>query len=940
VIRTKLTSGLLAGASILAFANLAHAQANAASASDQVEEIVVTGSRVVANGNNMPTPVTVVTTDQLIQTTPSTVIAALQQLPVFAGVRGPASIPGNSSQNLAARVLNLRNVGVTRTLVLFDGRRVPPTSPTGEVNADFVPSMLLQRVDVVTGGASAVYGSDAVAGVVNFVTDRKFNGLKFDAHYGLSERGDGEETRIGIAAGAKLFGGRGHIEASYEYFNSPGIPSKLGREFGQNAWTVQGAGTAANPWRLVRNTRLNQTSFLGVIPNVAANANNPLRDMVFRQNGVLDRFQHGAPTGTPTVESGGDGAYFYNASLLSLYQSDLGFARFDYNVTEHVHFYAQATGMLTHNRNNHETTEFRLLTYSAQNAFLHPQYQQAMLSAGANTFVFSKMITQVEPKQPDTFTRGYMANFGIEGDIGGWRWDLSWVNSKNQQRTRNNFNPNNERAFAALDAVRAPDGRVVCNVELTNPGLFPGCIPLNLFGPTSENLDALRYVLDVTKFRTNTTMDNVGASIAGSPFSTWAGPVQAAFSGEWRKLTYELKSDTGNNLANCTGLRFNCIPGRTLKWQSNVLFARSEVSQTVKEVAGEINVPLLANQPFAENFNLLGAVRFTDYDTSGKVTTWKLGVDWHINDQITVRATRSRDIRAPNLNELFAPRLINPAGVTDLHTGIVGQAPFISDPNPDLEPEVAQTWTAGVVFRPKFIPRFSLAVDWYKISIGNAITGIAGQDPTIQTVCENSGGTSPFCDLIERPLPFSNRTAANFVTAFYSKPQNAQTLTTNGFDFEANWNTDLFGGNLALRGLLTYQPDLITVRYPGAPPIDSAGTPGLAKVRATLFAKYRHGNFSVDIQQRWAGPVDWNADRTIVYAEPRLPSVAYTNLTLSYQLKRTQMFFSVQNLFDRDPTPFGSIAVGSPGVPGLFGGFMNGEDTIGRYYTIGIRYRR
>jgi outer membrane receptor protein involved in Fe transport len=928
--RAKLTTALLTGASVLAFAGMAHAQADAASASEQVQEIVVTGSRVVQNGNNMPTPVTVVSTQQLTQTTPSTVIEGLQQLPVFAGTRGPTGLPGNSAANLSNRTLNLRNVGTTRTLVLFDGRRVPPTSPTGEVNADFVPSMLLQRVDVVTGGASAVYGSDAVAGVVNFVTDRNFNGLKIDAHYGLSEHGDAEETRFGIAAGTELFGGRGHIEGSYEYYNSPGVFSKLGREFGRNTWTVQGAGTNANPWKLVRNTRLNQTSFLGVIPGGNQNLNNPLRDMVFRQNGVLDRFQHGAPTGSSTVESGGDGAYFYNASLQSLYQSDLGFARFDYDLTDNVHFYAQATGMLTHNKNNHETTEFRLLTFSAQNAFLAPQYQQAMQAAGANTFTFSKMITQVEPKQPETFYRGYMANFGLEGDFSGWRWDLSYVTSKNQQRSRNNFNPNNERAFAALDAVRAPDGRVVCNVELTHPGLFPGCQPLNLFGPTSENIDALRYVLDVTKFNTNTTMDNVGGSIAGSPFATWAGDVQVALSGEWRKLTYELDSGVGDNLANCTGLRFNCVPGRTLKWQSNVLFARSEVSQTVKEAAGEINVPLLANQPFAENFNVLGAVRFTDYDTSGQVTTWKLGADWHVNDQITIRATRSRDIRAPNLNELYAPRAINPAGVTDIHTGIVGQAPFITDPNPDLDVEVAKTWTAGVVLRPNFIPRFSLAVDWYKISIGNAVTNIAGQDVTIQNICEASNGTSSFCSLIERPLPFSNRTSANFVTAFYSKPQNVQTLTTNGVDVEANWSTEVGGGLLGLRGLVSYQPSLTTVRFPGQAPLNAAGAPGLSKVRATLFANYKYKNFTVDIQQRWLSGVDWNADRTIVFAEPKLPAIAYTHLTLSYQLDRTQMYLSVRNLFDRGPTPYGNIGVGSPGVPGLFGGFMPGEDILGR----------
>jgi outer membrane receptor protein involved in Fe transport len=932
--RDYFVAGLMTGASLLALSSPALAQS---ADGGQVEEIVVTGSRVIQNGNNMPTPVTVVSTEQLLQTVPSTVVAGLQQMPVFAGGRSPTTNPGNSSQNNAFRTLNLRSLGANRTLVLFDGRRVPPTSPNGEVNADFVPSLLLQRVDVVTGGASAVYGSDAVAGVVNFVTDRSFNGLKFNAQYGISQKGDGEETKIGIAGGMPLFGGRGHIEGSYEYFNSPGIFTKLDREWGKNVITVQGAGSNANPYRLVYNTRLNATSFLGNFTNVASNG--PLRDMVFRQNGVLDRFQHGLPTSVTTVESGGDGGYFYNASLQSLFQSDLAFGRFDYDISDNVHFYTQVTGMLTHNKNNHETNEVRNLLVSSSNAFLAPQYQQAAQAAGVQTLTFSKMMQQAPVKQPETYTRGYMAQFGLEGTINDWRWDISYVNSQNQQRTRNNANPNNGKLFAAMDAVRAPDGRVVCNVELTHPGLYPGCVPINFFGPTSESAEALNYVLDVTKYVAKTKMDNVGASIAGSPFSTWAGEVGVAVSAEYRKMTYQLSSNAQPLPLDCTGLRFNCRQGTTLRFQSNVLADRSQVSQAVKEAAGEINVPLLKDVPFAQSFMVNGAVRYTDYDTSGEVTTWKLGADWDINDQISIRATRSRDIRAPSLNELFAPQLINPAGVTDLHTGIVGQAPFVTDPNPGLAPEVAKTWTAGVVFRPSFIPRFSLAIDWYKIAIGNAITNIAGQDPTIQGICEASNGTSPFCALIQRPLPFSDRSSANFVTAFYSRPQNAQTVTTKGIDFEANYSAPLFGGNLALRGLVTHQPDFITIQFPGAPVLDAGDTPGQSAWRVTAFAKYTYNNFSLDVQQRWWRGTGWNSNKSLVYAEPRLQNMAYTNVTVGYRLAQTDLYFSVQNLFNKQPTPYGNIG-GSSGVPGLFGGFIPGEDTIGRFYTVGLRLRR
>jgi iron complex outermembrane receptor protein len=931
--RHHVAIGLLSGVSMLAMASQAFAQGGGQAG--VVEEVVVTGSRVIQNGNNSPTPLTVVTADQLAQTNPSTVIDGLISLPVFAGGRTPTTQPGNSSQNNASRTLNLRNVGATRTLVLFDGRRVAPTSPLGEVNADFVPSMLLQRVDVVTGGASAVYGSDAVAGVVNFITDRNFNGYKIDAHYGRSERGDGDEYKLGIAGGMPLFGGRGHIEGSYEYFNSPGIFSKLGRKWGQAVYSVQGAGTTANPYHLIRDTRISSTSFGGFI--TAANpATNPLRDMTFRQNGILDKFQHGTPSGNTGIESGGDGGYYSTASLQSLYQSDLAFARFDYDVTDSVHFYSEVTGMLSHNMNNHQHNEFRNITLSSQNAFLDPAYRAQMAAAGVNTFTFSKIMRQAPTLQPETYNRGYMANFGLNGDIAGYRWDVSYSHTYNQQRTRNNANIDLQRAYASLDAVRAPDGRVVCNVTLTNPGLYPGCVPLNLFGPTSESAEALDYILAVTRYVATTKMDNIGGSIAGSPFSSWAGPVQVALSGEWRKLTFDQTSTALPIPADCTGLRFSCTRS-TLKYISNVLAEAHDVSQSVKEVAGEVSVPLLSGVRFADALNLTGAVRFTDYDTSGKVTTWKAGLDWHVNDSLTFRGTRSRDIRAPNLNELFAPRLINPSNPADRHTGLSGQAPVITDPNPDLEPEVAETWTAGVVFRPEFLPRFSLAVDWYKISIANAISVLSGTNTTIQNLCEAANGVSEFCDLIERPLPFSDRSAANYPSAFYQRPQNAQTLKTNGIDFEANYAQPLFDGNLSLRGLVSYQPKLETVQFPGAPIQDSADTPALPEWRVTAFVKYTYNNFSVDVQERWHNKTGWTADRTLIFSDPRLPAVAYTNINFSYNWEGKQAYFAIQNLFDKQPTPYGPTA---SGVPGLFGGYINGEDTIGRYFTVGFRMKR
>ena len=206
-----------------------------------LEEVVVTGSRVITNGDNSPTPVTVVTTEELAVTTPSNVPDALNKLPVFSGSRGQQTL-GNASQNSTGNFLNLRGVGIIRTLILFDGHRVPPTAADGTVDTNTIPQLLLQRVDVVTGGASAVYGSDAVTGVVNFVVDKKFNGLKAQGQAGRSVFGDNATVRFGIAGGMDVAGGRGHIEGSAEHYNSDGIPYKTDRAAGSPGAVRRGRG--------------------------------------------------------------------------------------------------------------------------------------------------------------------------------------------------------------------------------------------------------------------------------------------------------------------------------------------------------------------------------------------------------------------------------------------------------------------------------------------------------------------------------------------------------------------------------------------------------------------------------------------------------------------------------------------------------------------------
>ena len=282
------------------------------------ETIIVTGSRVISDIAFAPTPVTVMSAEQLRATTPTNLPDGLNKLPIFQGSQ-IIGRPGDGQQNFSSNTLNLRNFGVQRTLVLLDGHRATPSNSDGSVDVDTLPQMLISRVDIVTGGASAVYGSDAVTGVVNFVLDKKFNGLKADFNSGISTYGDAASINLGVAGGTELFGGRGHFEGALEYRRRDPV-NQSARPYGPpaNFGALVGTGTAANPFNVIANGRRPNSSFGGLVQGCVPAC--PLANQQqFVATGVLGPFNpgiagatdaNGNPTaGTSNLNSGGDGAY-------------------------------------------------------------------------------------------------------------------------------------------------------------------------------------------------------------------------------------------------------------------------------------------------------------------------------------------------------------------------------------------------------------------------------------------------------------------------------------------------------------------------------------------------------------------------------------------------------------------------------------------------------
>ena len=991
--KITLSMSALAAVSLCAMP-LGVAQAQSADSDDTLQEVVVTGSRIIANGNDAPTPVTVITPADVMTTKPTTLYENLTELPAFSGSRGASNSPpqGGSQGQTAISVLNLRNMGALRNLVLLDGHRIPPVTADSLVDVGSVPQLLIQRVDVVTGGASAVYGSDAITGVTNFITDRNFNGIKGNYQRGISGHNDAASYDLGIAAGTSLFGGRGHIEGSYQRRNDNGLYSDQ-RDWYAPRWTVQGDGVTI-PWHLEAYVTNSTASFGGAFacPNGTLLASGcllngsprPLVGQTFNQNGVLSPFNFGTGLGSttgstngltlPSIQGGGDGVYFTHVSLRSAQHSDQGFMRFDYDLTERLHGYL--VGSLTSNSAGGSRGTQRSFPpgwkLGACNAFLAAQYRTALGCTTANSGTANEPIFTFEKAflSADNFNVGqstvlathyHYLQGGFEGKFGnGYHWDVALTSSQSSMDV-NNQTANINNTYAALDAVVDPaSGQVVCRVTLTNPAQYPGCVPINLFGPTAVTHEAIDYLYKNVQTLTTTRLQGASATVTGSPVNGWAGPIGLALSGEYRRLTMDLwSSNRPDNFLNCAGLRFgNCVPGVTVN--SGGLIPVSGVNQTVTEGALELNVPLIKDLPALQSLTLNGAGRYTKYRNDPNdasivsrtftADTWKTGLVWEVTNALTLRWSRSRDIRTPNLIELYSP--VSTATPQFAFDYLLPGAPQISaNPksggNPYLLPETAHTTTVGIVWRPT--SQFSMALDGYRITLTNALYNLSGANQPIQQACYASGGSSPLCQLQERPFGCcSNTTAANQMTAYYTRFVNIQALKTAGIDLESSFNGRLFDRAFSLRALMTYQPhilqyipfanrqDVAGVAYP-----QIGGQQPAPVWKATLFARYKLGTrWGVDVSERWRSRLGWTSD-SAQSEVGGVGSVAYTNLTVSYDLptslKESNLFLNVQNLFDRLPPPAGALAATFPGS--LPSSFALGDDALNRYFVLGIRAR-
>lgn len=911
------------------------APANASN--DTIEQIMVTGSRVRsdASGFEAPTPVTVLSAEALATRSATSIPDALNTLPQFQGSSNSSSslnaVPATSSRG---NLVNLRGLGFRRVLVLVNGQRLPPTQATGGVDLNVLPEALVERVDIVTGGASAAYGSDAVSGAVNYVLDRDYTGVKALVQTGTSWRGDNDAFKASVTGGQSFADGKLHLVGSFTHQESDGMErDRLVKRFGHDVTTLAlgGGGTAASPFFTALDARYRLIAPGGLI------LDGPLAGNRFLSDGSITPFNAGTPVNA-TTSIGGDGGVYNDITPVTPTRIDTAYLSATYDFSPSVTL--QTSVMAGASRINSTTqppVNFQSgpgrITIFADNAFLDPALRAALGSTPS--FGMSRISPDWWINKTHSNTDYLSANIGLQGRFAnGWDWDVgySYGVAKLRSREGESFTPN---FFAAVDSVIDANGLPACRVNIVRPGSFPGCQPLNIFGDGAASREALDYIRSTAVFSIDNYMDIVSANARGDLGKTWAGPISVALGAEYRTQSLDQWSNSDpSQRPDFTGIRG--VPNGALWFNRfNVGLASGEV--TVREGYGEVLVPLARDLPWAQEIDLNAAVRYTDYSTSGNVVTWKTGLTYSPVDDLRFRGTVSRDIAAPSLFDLFAGQQVLISGLADPHTGVTSQTLAISGGNSQLRPEEADTLTLGVVFSPSWADGLTVALDYFKIEINDAIT----TPSSVQLIqdCAAAGGTGPACDRVIRPLPYSDRTAANYPLEVRLAPINQAQQNLEGIDLELRYAMPLSSIIASLDGTLSftaYATKLLTSESRTSPTLpfrDDLGYLAYPKLKGSFSIGYRNGPFSLELLERYTGEVGRSNLQVYVPNERKWPGRWYTNLSSSYDVtSNVQAFMQVQNLFDQDP-----VIGASSTNPGFLITNQEMYDIIGRYGVFGLR---
>ncbi|WP_444995625.1 TonB-dependent receptor plug domain-containing protein [Aliikangiella sp. IMCC44359] len=925
--------------------------------SDEADQqvIQITGSRLQRSTAAAPVPTTVVSASQIEQLGFTNTGDILNSLPAIAGSVGARSGSGGTGDTGAGLELaNLRGLGRERTLVLVDGRRhVGSSLSNTSVDVGSIPVQMIERVEVITGAAGAVYGADAVSGVINFILKKSYDGFKADVKYSEASEGDGETTTVSLLSGKSFAGGRGNVMASLDVTDREGVMA-LDRSWSYEelSWINSESYTPGYNMPMLRlghNIGFSPLSREGYVSQFGWHSTNigALPTQTFNADGSNRDFNVGYCQGAIVCE-GGDSFKTHDYDYLSVpTERALASVVTSYDFGEHELFanlkYSQTVGNSKYQGGLSDGYYGPLAEIQRDNPYLaqYTDITSAMDDAGITSVFVNKAYdgfdNTIENKF-DTFQIVLGAS-GLLTDSIEYEFSVQHGQTDVELRTHTAYV---DRFMQGINAVSDGNGGIVC-ADTSN-----GCVPINPFGYKSVSPEAAAWVNDNNATRGQLTQSVANFSINGDLFELDAGTVQFVAGLEYRKEESETTVDHDLTLEDDAGhgILFNTYYGGAQLGEAG--------EYDVSEVFGEILIPLISDAPFAKELTFEAAARYSDYSTVGGQTAYKLGLNWVINDEVRFRATNGLAVRAPNIGELFQPLVIQPVKINDpcsatyinlgsnpaqraencaslgipdgwisFHDG--GEAPTYTSGNSDLEAEESTTSSAGIVYTP--FEGFSIGLDYWDIVIDNAISSPSNNE-ILNSCYDFSDMTSnTFCALQERD-PVTHE-----ISRLVNQQVNVATLNANGFDLEMNYSIDVDTGSLLFNFVGSYygQRDQVLNEKKPDEVLEGVNVQGSPKARAYLSTTYRQEDWNSSVIFNYIGssrislPSD-SGER--LYHRNHVNSVLYINLRGAYSISESaEIYANINNLADKGPQMLPGLQMGS-----------NIYDAIGRTYTLGVKY--
>jgi outer membrane receptor protein involved in Fe transport len=911
--------------------------------SEEPRDIIVTGSRIARADLESPMPVSVTRMEESFSLGITNAYDALKRDPAL-GVGLDSSVgcvDCNTGTDTGLGALNLRNLGINRTLTLIDGqRRVSALSGASAVDPNMIPVGMIDRIEVVTGGAAAVYGADAVTGAVNIITKKNVDGLNLRATAGISEKGDAERFMVSLSAGGAFDSGRGAFSIGGTYsgtqpfyyrdrFAAESAPNYIPNP--ENTGPRDGISDTiiADDLKII---------YLDWTPNVFFKNQEYYIDNGQMREANYDKL---LTPGQLSNGIGGDGRNLLDVGQFAARTRTASImGRFTYELTDAIEYgayfsYADVT----------YDTDSLFFRVDHRSTFVPKAYfDNPYLPEDLRQFMLDNDLTEIAVR------RGYgnlpvkklsreQALLTVGQTLGGpltdsLDWQLFWQygRARLDAISRNNvvydFNWND-----AWDVVADPvSGQPVCRSATARAN---GCLPFNFFSTDPVDPAVYEYFMrDRHEIKLN-TQEIFGGSVNGALFALPYGDVAIAAGVERRKDRIDTRDDPAAHL---------------ITSGSEPPHPDVNASVTATEFFGEVVVPVLQDVRFFENLEIEGAYRHSNYSTFGGTDAWKAGLTWTPFRGVTLRGVRSRSVRAPNFSELYTPQSFRGVGTTPDPCDINGyfltgnrtencralgiQAPLplnfesyvTQGGNPDLQPETSNSLTLGVILQPRFIPNFDMTIDYWDINIQDVIASFSNRQ-TLNLCVDLPTIDNVFCSAIDRdPVDFSADNVRSVLI-------NASRLRARGVDVGLNYRRPVGPGTVGLSFKGSYLISSVTRSTPGidAGNVTNDGSFSNPRFKATLLTSYQLGDFSIALDTRFlsAANVNVNSASNEQYPDYKVPARVFNNVSLSYDINdRFQVGLGVNNLFN----------VRAPFLPGIFAD-SGVYDQVGRYFygTIGLK---